>query len=42
MIPIWLTVVTLSVISLFTSNPIPLFAGLILAVIAALIERFYK
>ena len=38
----YLIVIVFAVISLFTSNPAPLIAGLIFAGVAALVERFYK
>ena len=42
MIAIWLTVITMAVISLITGNPAPLIAGLILAGIGVLAERLYR
>jgi hypothetical protein len=39
---IWTVVILFSVISLVTSNPAPLIAGLILAAIGISIERFYR
>jgi len=39
---IWAVVILFSVISLVTSNPAPLIAGLILAAIGIGIERFYR
>lgn len=41
-ITVWATTVTLAIISLFTSNPFPLIAGLIFAGIGTLVEKFYK
>jgi hypothetical protein len=41
-ITVWATTVTMAIISLFTSNPFPLIAGLIIAGVGTLIERFYK
>jgi hypothetical protein len=39
---IWIIVIVFAGISLFTSNPAPLIAGLILAGIGMLAERIYK
>lgn len=39
---IWIIVVVFGIISLVTLNPAPLIAGLILASIGILVERFYK
>jgi thiamine transporter ThiT len=41
MIAIWLTVITMAVISLITGNPYALVAGLILAGIGVLVERLF-
>lgn len=42
MIAIWLTVITMAVISLITGNLAALIAGLILAGIGVLAERLYR
>jgi hypothetical protein len=42
MLVIWSIVVAFSAISLVTSNPAPLIAGLILAAIGVIVERLYK
>jgi hypothetical protein len=39
---IWAVVILFAGISLATSNPVPLIAGLILAFIGTLVERFLK
>jgi hypothetical protein len=39
---IWTVVILFSVISLITSDPEPLIAGLILAAVGIGIERFYR
>lgn len=42
MTSIWTIVIVFAGFSLFTGNPAPLIAGLILAGIGIFVERFYK
>jgi hypothetical protein len=42
MTSVWAVVILFSLISLFTANPAPLMAGLILAFIGIFVERFYR
>jgi len=42
MTAIWTIVIVFAGVSLFTGNPAPLIAGVILAAIGIVVERFYK